>query len=270
MKKFAAAAAALVLSAAAAQALAVGDGVVVEYKDGARLSGVLADRTSASLTLDVGGAEITSKLSAIARVEPANSDVKTFEDMLQAAGDDPRALLEAANFARSRGLNTYYERVSALLDGAEADAGTDLDFAAGAAPQRAPAAPFVDAEPRNEPPSASEPAPSAAFAAGSAPQQEPAASLSDMDPAPATEPGVGFAVVEFLQPAEPAPSAAMPPDRPRRAEAAQSLLAREAAARAKPPSPGQPPRAPRPDDRRASGQERRFERTVSPAGRGAR
>jgi len=96
-------------------ALAPGDGVVVEFKDGSVMTGVLVKQGRKKIHLDFGGAEMSFGLDTVKSVKPKDNDVKKFQDMVKAAGDDFDKLLAAAQFARARGLDTYYDRLVVRL-----------------------------------------------------------------------------------------------------------------------------------------------------------
>ena len=97
--------------AASAFALKPGDGVVVEFKDGSSMTGVLVKQGRKKIHLDFGGAEMSFGLDTVKSIKPKENDVKRFQDMVQAAGDDFDQLLKAAAFARAQGLDTYYDRL---------------------------------------------------------------------------------------------------------------------------------------------------------------
>lgn len=101
--------------AASAFALKPGDGVVVEFKDGSSMTGVLVKQGRKKIRLDFGGAEISFGLDTVKSVKPQDNDVKKFQDMVAAAGDDFDRLMKAAEFARAKGLDTYYDRLVARL-----------------------------------------------------------------------------------------------------------------------------------------------------------
>ena len=105
----------LVLGAGAAQAFAPGDGVLVFYKDGSKVSGVLVAQTSAQVTIDMGGAEMTSNLADVRSIQAKKTAVQRFDELIKAAGDDPIKLRVAADFARSHDLHTYYETLAKRL-----------------------------------------------------------------------------------------------------------------------------------------------------------
>lgn len=96
-------------------ALKPGDGVVVEFKDGSSMTGVLVKKGRKKIRLDFGGAQMSFGLDTVKSVKPKESDVKKFQDLLKAAGDDFDKLLKAAKFARERGLDTYYDQLVARL-----------------------------------------------------------------------------------------------------------------------------------------------------------
>jgi hypothetical protein len=101
--------------AAPAYALMPGDGVVVEFKDGSSMTGVLVKQGRKKIHLDFGGAEMSFGLDTVKSVKPKDNDVKKFQDMVKAAGDDFDGLLAAARFARAKGLDTYYDQLVARL-----------------------------------------------------------------------------------------------------------------------------------------------------------
>lgn len=101
--------------ASSAFALSPGDGVVVDFKDGSRMSGVLVKQGHKHLRLDFGGAEMSFPMTTVKSVKPKKNPVKTFQDMLKAAGDDRDKLLAAAEYARAHGLSTPYARLVARL-----------------------------------------------------------------------------------------------------------------------------------------------------------
>jgi hypothetical protein len=101
----------LALLGAPAFALAPGDGVVVNFKDGSSMSGVLVKQGKKKIRLDIGGAQISFLRDTVKSVKPKVTNVKRFQEMLKAAGDDRGKLLQAADFARSRGLDTYYSQL---------------------------------------------------------------------------------------------------------------------------------------------------------------
>ena len=101
--------------AASAFALKPGDGVIVEFKDGSSMTGVLVKQGRKKLHLDFGGAEMSFALDTVKSVKPKDNDVKKFQDLVKAAGDDFDKLLSAAQFARARGLDTYYDQLIARL-----------------------------------------------------------------------------------------------------------------------------------------------------------
>lgn len=101
--------------ASSAFALKPGDGVVVEFKDGSRMAGVLVRRGRNHIRLDFGGAEMSFALETVKSVQPKGNPVKTFQDMVKAAGNDRDKLLAAAEFARLHGLDTSYARLVARL-----------------------------------------------------------------------------------------------------------------------------------------------------------
>jgi hypothetical protein len=105
----------LAVCASAAFALAPGDGVVVDFKDGSRMTGVLVRQGRKNIRLDFGGAEMSFPLETVKSVKPKTNPVKAFQDMIKAAGDDRAKLLEAAEFARLHGLDSYYGRLAARL-----------------------------------------------------------------------------------------------------------------------------------------------------------
>jgi hypothetical protein len=105
----------LVLGAGAARALSPGDGVVVLYKDRSKVPGVLVSQTRAQVTIDMGGARMTSNLSDVQSVVAKKTAVGRFEELLKAAGDDPEKLRAAAAFARAHNLHTYYETLAKRL-----------------------------------------------------------------------------------------------------------------------------------------------------------
>jgi hypothetical protein len=108
---------ALLVAACAASAFALkpGDGVIVEFKDGSSMTGVLVKKGRKKIHLDFGGAEMSFGLDTVKSVKPKDNDVKKFQDMIKAAGDDFDKLLSAAKFARERGLDTYYDQLVARL-----------------------------------------------------------------------------------------------------------------------------------------------------------
>jgi hypothetical protein len=105
----------LVSGAGAARALAPGDGVVVVYKDGAKVSGILVARTNSLLTVDMGGARLTSNVSDVRSVVARRTAVQRFEELLKAAEDDRVKLRAAADFAREHELHTYYSSLAERL-----------------------------------------------------------------------------------------------------------------------------------------------------------
>jgi hypothetical protein len=105
----------IVACAAPARALKPGDGVVVEFKDGSSMTGVLVKQGRRKIHLDFGGAEMSFGLDTVKSVKPKDNDVKKFQDLVKAAGDDFDQLLTAAQFARARGLDTYYDQLVARL-----------------------------------------------------------------------------------------------------------------------------------------------------------
>jgi hypothetical protein len=96
-------------------ALAPGDGVVVNFKDGTRMSGVLVRKGRKNIRLDFGGAQMSFPLSEVRSIKPKKNPVKTFQDLMKAAGDDRVKLLAAAEFARVHGLDSSYDRLVARL-----------------------------------------------------------------------------------------------------------------------------------------------------------
>jgi len=105
----------LAVCAAAAADLKPGDGVRVEFKDGSSMTGVLVKQGRRKIHLDFGGAQMSFDLDTVKSVKPRDNDVKRYQDMVKAAGDDFDKLLEAAAFARARGLDTYYDQLVARL-----------------------------------------------------------------------------------------------------------------------------------------------------------
>lgn len=164
---------ALCLGSGVAEALSLGDGVVVLFKDGSKLSGVLVDETRTRISIDVGGgAEVTSDRADVQSVVAKKTAVQRFQEMLRAAGSDPRKLRGAASFARAHNLYTGYDQLAKRL---------------GLSPQDSPPAaeemPPVPVEP--------EPAPTASAA-------PPLLALETPDP-PA-QPLSGFPVDNFVSP----------------------------------------------------------------------
>jgi hypothetical protein len=100
---------------ASAFALKPGDGVAVEFKDGSRMTGVLVKQGRKKLRLDLGGAQMSFGLETVKSVKPKNNNVKKFQDMVKAAGDDRVKLLAAAEFARASGLDSCYDQLVARL-----------------------------------------------------------------------------------------------------------------------------------------------------------
>jgi hypothetical protein len=101
--------------AASAFALKPGDGVVVEFKDGSSMTGVLVKQGRKKIHLDFGGAQMSFGLDTVKSVKPKDNDVKKFQDMVKAAGDDFDKLMQAVQFARARGLDTCYDQLVARL-----------------------------------------------------------------------------------------------------------------------------------------------------------
>ena len=101
----------LAVLAPGALALKPGDGVVVDFKDGSRMSGVLVKQGRKHLRLDFGGAEMSFDAATVKSVRPNANPVKVFQDLLKAAGDDRPKLLAAADYARAHGLNSAYARL---------------------------------------------------------------------------------------------------------------------------------------------------------------
>jgi hypothetical protein len=177
----------LVLGAGAAHALAPGDGVVVLYNDGSKVSGVLVERTSAQVTIDSSGARLTSNMADVRSVTAKTTALRRFEELLKAAGSDPKKLRAAADFARAHRLHTEYARLAERLglppDAVEAPA--EIDDVPAAPPADEPAdrgqqPPPIDAAIQGAPPlptlgyaSSAVPDPSAGdFVAGPPPQRE--------------------------------------------------------------------------------------------------
>jgi hypothetical protein len=100
-----------------AAALSPGEGVVVHFKDGTRVSGILDSLSRSEVSVDVGGARAAWRLASVRRLEAVKTDVQRFQELVQAAGEDPVKLQQAADFARRHGLYTYY----AQLTGARAE-----------------------------------------------------------------------------------------------------------------------------------------------------
>jgi len=101
--------------AAPALALKPGDGVVVDFKDGSRMNGVLVKQGHKHIRLDFGGAEMSFAMTTVKSVRPKTNPVQKFQALLAAAGDDRAKLLAAAEFARANGLATSYARLVARL-----------------------------------------------------------------------------------------------------------------------------------------------------------
>lgn len=115
MKRLSAALVFLLLGAGAAHALVPGQGVVVLYKDGARVAGVLVARTPGQVTVDMGGAQLTSNMADVRSIAAEKTAVERFNALLSAAGGDPVKLRAAADFARGHSLYTYYEALAERL-----------------------------------------------------------------------------------------------------------------------------------------------------------
>ena len=129
------------LGASAAQALAPGDGVVILYKDGSKVSGVLVAQTPAEVTIDAGGAELTSSLADVGSIVVKRTAVQRFQEQLQAAGNDPTKLRAAAEFARSHRLHTYYDTLAKRLGLPTDNAGAPLATVQAPSPRKTTPAP---------------------------------------------------------------------------------------------------------------------------------
>jgi hypothetical protein len=99
------------LAARGACALAPGDGVVVAFKDGSRVAGVLLEQTRSRIALDLGGAQMTFLLSDVSSVSAKKTSVQRLKEMLLQAGNDPGKLHEAGVFACAHRLYTECDRL---------------------------------------------------------------------------------------------------------------------------------------------------------------
>lgn len=99
-----------------AWALGPGDGIVVHFKDGASLSGVLVRLTGEKVEMEAGGARLTWGLDAVSRLELRRTDVQEFLELEKAVTHDQSRIPQLARFARWKGLHTYYNRLAERLD----------------------------------------------------------------------------------------------------------------------------------------------------------
>ena len=155
---------------AGVQAVEPGDGVVVHFKDGAAVPGVLAELSAAEVTLEVPGGRMGWPMHSVDRLEPRRTDLETYKELEADLGADEGRIRSLARWAQDRGLHTYSNRLAR-------EAGMALPVTQAAPPVRSAAPEEGQAPaPRNEPS-----APEAARA--SCPAAEPSRPAADDSPA---------------------------------------------------------------------------------------
>ena len=103
---------ALLLLVSPAAALSPGDGVVVRFKDGSALSGVLGELGGGRVEIEVGGARLSWLMDSVERIEVRRTDLEEFRARERALEDgDAEGARRLARFARTRGLHTMHARL---------------------------------------------------------------------------------------------------------------------------------------------------------------
>ncbi len=102
------------LLAAPLRALEPGQGVVVRFRDGGSVAGVLVETGPDETVIDVAGGRTAWPAASIARLEPQRTSLEIFREK-RAACRTREDLLSLARWAEEAGLNTERERLAAEL-----------------------------------------------------------------------------------------------------------------------------------------------------------
>lgn len=99
----------------------------VYLRGGGQITGVIIEQTDESVTVDIGGASISARMSSVVRIEESTSPLQEYRARAEAIPDgDAEAWRELARWATGRtlsseGLEAYEQVVAILPDDQEAN-----------------------------------------------------------------------------------------------------------------------------------------------------